>query len=119
MRTNLRFCLATLAAALALVSAPMAWCAPKYKVLHSFTGNDGGGLWSSLVLDGAGNLYGTTSGGGTHYDGTVFELSPQPDGTWKEAVLYNFCSQGGLSLTPFALIEGHPASPPARSRSFF
>lgn len=47
-------------------------------VLYSFTGgNDGGGPESSLVLDSDGNLWGTTSGGGTHNDGTVFKLTPQ------------------------------------------
>jgi hypothetical protein len=33
-------------------------------MLHAFTGGkDGGGLYGGLLLDKAGNLYGTTSGG--------------------------------------------------------
>ena len=51
-------------------------------VLHSFTGADGE-LPNSLIMDGAGNLYGTTLGGGTgsgctyyHGCGTVFKLTP-------------------------------------------
>jgi uncharacterized repeat protein (TIGR03803 family) len=46
----------------------------------------------SLVMDRKGNLYGTTSLGGSGADGggTVFELAS--DGT--ESVLYNFCTQG-------------------------
>ncbi len=107
MRTNLRICLAPLAVALVLALARSAWCAPHYKILHNFgSGDDGAGLWSSMVFDVAGNLYGTTSGGGTHYDGTVFELSPQPDGEWKEVVLYNFCSQGGSDCTDGAAAFG-------------
>jgi uncharacterized repeat protein (TIGR03803 family) len=49
------------------------------KVLHSFRAN-GEGLnpLSDLVQDAAGNLYGTTSGGGAYRLGTVFELTP-----WK------------------------------------
>src|SRR6266446_1354005 len=44
----------------------------------------------SLILDRAGNLYGTTSGGGTSNFGTVFQLSrPQP-GVVIETILYNF-----------------------------
>jgi len=47
-------------------------------VLHSFTftGLDGGGPESGLVLDEAGNLYGTTLWGSTSGDGTVFKLTP-------------------------------------------
>jgi hypothetical protein len=50
----------------ALLFAPGAWTQPKFKVLHNFTGgNDGGGLYSGLVFDGMGNLFGATSGGGS------------------------------------------------------
>jgi len=71
-------------------------------VLHSFgNGKDGAGIFiSGLVFDSAGNLYGTTSGGGTTSRsicpdgcGAVFELSPGPNGQWTEKVLYEFCSQ--------------------------
>jgi uncharacterized repeat protein (TIGR03803 family) len=65
------------------------------KVLHTFTGgNDGGNPLAGLIMDAAGNLYGTTRGGGTNClgCGTVFKLAPTGDGTWKETVLYNFCS---------------------------
>ena len=75
-------------------------------VLHSFgEGTDGaaaGGTGiSALVFDTSGNLYGTsTYGGALSCDGgicctdcgTVFELSPKPDGTWTESVIYNFCT---------------------------
>ncbi len=62
-----------------------------FKVLYSFTGGaDGGGAWSSLVMDNQGNLYGTTSGGGAYGYGTVYELSPNSDGTWSETVLHSF-----------------------------
>lgn len=87
--------------ALLLVLAPSAWCAPKYKVLHAFTGgSDGAGLWGSLVFDGVGNLYGTTSGGGTSNVGTVFELRPNRDGVWQEIILHGFDGQDGKA--PFA-----------------
>jgi len=46
-----------------------------------------------LVVDSAGNLYGTTEYGGNRSNGgVVFELSPGQKG-WKEKVLYTFCSQ--------------------------
>ena len=57
-------------------------------VLYSFRGapNDGAQPASGLVMDGAGNLYGTTLSGGPVSDGTVFKLAP--DGT--ETVLHSF-----------------------------
>jgi uncharacterized repeat protein (TIGR03803 family) len=59
-------------------------------VLHNFNGTDGGRPLSGLVLDAAGNLYGTTSAGGAYSNGTVFELTPGAGGPWTETVLYSF-----------------------------
>jgi uncharacterized repeat protein (TIGR03803 family) len=70
---------------------PSASATPRYKVLHAFgAGKDGTILWGSLTLDGKGNLYGTTAGGGAHGYGTVFQLTPKPDGRWEETILYSF-----------------------------
>ncbi len=43
-------------------------------------------------MDGAGDLYGITQGGGVSGDGTVFELTPPTSqgGAWTETILYNF-----------------------------
>src|SRR5579863_7288615 len=59
-----------------------------YQVLHSFTGGSDGAtpVFVQLLGDSAGNLYGTTSAGGTHNSGTIFRSSA--DGS--ETVLYNF-----------------------------
>ena len=46
------------------------------KVLWSFNGTDGATPGSSLLLDAAGNFYGTTGGGGSSYMGVVFEVNP-------------------------------------------
>ncbi len=71
--------------------------AQSYKVLYSFTypTNDGFVPNGGLIMDDTGNLYGTTSEGGTAGSGTIFELSPNRDGSWSENILYSFCS-GGL-----------------------
>jgi len=67
-------------------------------VLHTFSGGDGANPSSALIFDSEGNLYGTTGNGGSSGGcglggcGTLFELSPQEDGTWSEVVLYSFCS---------------------------
>ncbi|MBA3913198.1 MAG: hypothetical protein H0X25_04960 [Acidobacteriales bacterium] len=53
--------------------------AQTYKILYTFKGGlagDGEMPLSGLVLDPQGNLYGTTLGGGTGGDGTIFKLSP-------------------------------------------
>ena len=61
-------------------------------VLYSFSANgtDGYDPFGSLIPDAAGNLCGTTQYGGAHDVGTVFEFSPQSDGTWTEQILYSF-----------------------------
>jgi uncharacterized repeat protein (TIGR03803 family) len=62
------------------------------KVLHYFGKivNDGQFPLAGMVFDSGGNLYGTTQAGGANRAGTVFELTPQSDGSWTEKVLYNF-----------------------------
>jgi uncharacterized repeat protein (TIGR03803 family) len=45
-------------------------------VLHSFSGLDGAGPYAAVIRDSAGNLYGTTSGGGLHGKGTVYKIAP-------------------------------------------
>jgi uncharacterized repeat protein (TIGR03803 family) len=48
-----------------------------YTVLHTFAGGaDGGNSFANLILDRAGNLYGTAAVGGTRHGGTVFKLAP-------------------------------------------
>jgi uncharacterized repeat protein (TIGR03803 family) len=64
----------------------------KEHVLHSFPASpsDGYNFFAGLALDRSGNVYGTTLQGGRIGAGTVFELSPQQDGHWKETILYDF-----------------------------
>jgi uncharacterized repeat protein (TIGR03803 family) len=60
--------------------------------LHSFgNGSDGREPAAGVVMDGSGNLYGTTFAGGLGHSGTVFELKPAGNGTWAETVIHNFC----------------------------
>jgi uncharacterized repeat protein (TIGR03803 family) len=79
------------------------------KVLYSFNANgtDGYSPEAGLIIDAAGNLYGTTYAGGTSSGcapygcGTVFELTPAAGGGWTETVLHNF-GNGTDGSTPFA-----------------
>jgi uncharacterized repeat protein (TIGR03803 family) len=58
-------------------------------VIFSFAGNDGEYADTDLETDYAGNIYGTTVLGGDFGSGTVFQLSPTPNG-WVHTVLYSF-----------------------------
>jgi uncharacterized repeat protein (TIGR03803 family) len=96
-------------------------------VLYSFTGGeDGSRPMSNLVLDDAGNLYGTAFGSGrissglcSEGCGSVFELSPPstPGGAWTETTLHDFktgyeasidgiAPEGGLVFGPSGSLYG-------------
>ncbi|HKT87163.1 MAG TPA: choice-of-anchor tandem repeat GloVer-containing protein [Candidatus Sulfotelmatobacter sp.] len=60
------------------------------KNLHDFDCTDGYQATGGVIFDSAGNLYGTTSFGGTSNWGVVYELSPNADGSWTETTLHNF-----------------------------
>jgi uncharacterized repeat protein (TIGR03803 family) len=64
------------------------------KVIHNFNGTDGHEPFDSLIIDSAGNLYGTTYAGGANGGGVVFELSPRTGGGWTEKTLHSFTSAG-------------------------
>jgi uncharacterized repeat protein (TIGR03803 family) len=72
------------------------------QVLYSFTGgSDGGVLPYGVVLDGAGNVYGTTYLGGTNNQGVLFQLTTSGSG-WTENVLVNFDNLAGTGPSPLA-----------------
>ncbi len=60
-------------------------------VLYSFgSGTDGANPYAGLITDASGNLYGTTNGGGTNGNGTVFKLTATGNSDYTENVLYSF-----------------------------
>jgi uncharacterized repeat protein (TIGR03803 family) len=64
-------------------------------VLYNFTNTGDGVGPNEVILDPAGNLYGTTAGGGTGCSGSggcavVFQLKPGSNYHWTESVIYNF-----------------------------
>jgi uncharacterized repeat protein (TIGR03803 family) len=92
--------------------------------LHTFGKGDGQTPSGHLAFDAAGNLYGTTQHGGLHNSaGVAYELSPQPDGSWKEKIIHNFGNgtdgtvpYGGLTIDASSFGNGtdgaNPWAPP-------
>jgi uncharacterized repeat protein (TIGR03803 family) len=85
-------------------------------ILYNFTGGaDGNHPGGGVILDGAGNLYGTTIAGGNG-NGVVFGLSPQADGSWKYTLLHTFIGSDGsqpdanLTLGPDGKLYGTAAT---------
>jgi uncharacterized repeat protein (TIGR03803 family) len=70
------------------------------QILYAFGeggSNDGANPQAGMVFDTHGNLFGTTLQGGSSGRGTVFELSPQANGSWTEQVIYQLgTAQNGL-----------------------
>ena len=63
-----------------------------FKTLYAVPGPglSGEGVRGNVVMDAAGNLYGTTYEGGAHARGAVFKLTAQSDGTWMYTSLHDF-----------------------------
>jgi uncharacterized repeat protein (TIGR03803 family) len=69
-------------------------------VLYSFgTGTDGSDPVAGVSFDSAGNLYGTTAGGGSYGYGIVFQLVAAS--AWSENILHNF-QDGNDGGVPYA-----------------
>jgi uncharacterized repeat protein (TIGR03803 family) len=67
-------------------------------VLHNFSaGHDGFGPGGGVVFDPAGNVYGTTPDGGSHSEGTIYEVS-RAARQWHEKVIHAFTggTDGGV-----------------------
>jgi uncharacterized repeat protein (TIGR03803 family) len=77
------------------------------QMLYLFqNGGDGSTPDSLLIIDPAGNLYGTTQFGGSVSCGTVFELSPGTGGEWTEKTLHAFTGPDGCAPTMNLLRDG-------------
>jgi uncharacterized repeat protein (TIGR03803 family) len=72
------------------------------RVLYAFVADSSTGSFpnAALIFDSSGNLFGTTSQGGTSNAGTVFELTPKITGAWGYKVLYSFNSTAGDGTDP-------------------
>jgi uncharacterized repeat protein (TIGR03803 family) len=63
-----------------------------YKLIHSFTGDpDGTHPLAGMIAGSDGNLYGTTTTGGSHNGGSVYKLTT----AGALSIVYNFCAKSG------------------------
>ena len=75
-------------------------------VLYNFQGaDDGANPVGGVVLDQAGNLYGTTFDGGINGGGTVYEMSPSATG-WIFTTIYSFVGGYGGPYNKLTLASG-------------
>jgi uncharacterized repeat protein (TIGR03803 family) len=75
------------------------------EVLYSFGKSADGTIpLAGVTFDASGNLYGTTSAGGTYSYGTVFQLTPSGS-AWAETILHHFAlkSDGGVPYAGLVL----------------
>jgi uncharacterized repeat protein (TIGR03803 family) len=88
-----------------LTHANGAW---RETVLYSFKGGtDGSSPISTLVMDEAGYLYGTTSDGGTSRAcGVIFKLAHNASGGWTETVPYRFPGAPGAGFAYNGMVAG-------------
>jgi len=77
----------------------------QYHVIHDFGDGEGFGInpAGGVVVDGAGNLYGTTSAGTNINQGSLFELSPDGLGNWIGKMLHKFHTTAGRPYAPLIL----------------
>ena len=83
------FSISALAVTAAFVLSVASAAAVTTDVILSFEEDEGEYADTDLETDSAGNIYGTTVLGGDFGSGTVFQLSPTPNG-WVHTVLYSF-----------------------------
>lgn len=75
-----------------------------FDVLYPFTGGFFNGPSGGLIMDGAGNLYGTTFSDGEYRNGNVFKLTPSGSG-WAYTSLHDFTGavDGGVPAAALVL----------------
>lgn len=76
------------------------------RVVESYKAVDGAGAAAPPTLAAGGKIYGTTSADGVYGDGTVFELLPGEQGTFKEVVIHNFNGKDGSDPTAGVVLDG-------------
>jgi uncharacterized repeat protein (TIGR03803 family) len=82
-------------------------------VLHTFTGGADGSIpYSGVIIDSAGNLYGSATSGGNVTTcknaggcGVIFKLTREAGGKWRETIIHEFtgAADGSIPASPLLL----------------
>jgi uncharacterized repeat protein (TIGR03803 family) len=72
----------------------------QHHIIHKFGGGQGVFPDGGVILDSAGNLYGTTIAGSNLGQGVLFELSPDGRGSWTGKVLHKFHDSASRPASP-------------------
>jgi len=89
-----KLALSLLALTLLVTSA----CAQTFSLFYAFHFTDGSAPNGGLILDSAGNFYGTTQFGGSSNRGIIFKLRS----TGQQTVLYTFTGSTDGGIPPLA-----------------
>jgi uncharacterized repeat protein (TIGR03803 family) len=110
VQPSLRAAIAALAILFLLTAAALGAQAQTFSVIHYFSGGvDGLAPAGQLTMDKAGNLYGTTSVGGTSHLGNVFKMSRRSSG-WTITPLYSFSGGSDGSNPEYGVVFGPDGS---------
>ena len=71
------------------------------QIIYHFEQGPGFDPYAGMISDSAGNLYGTTVGGGTYDYGTVYKLTQQ-NGAWSQSTMYDFTPSPDFGAWPQA-----------------
>lgn len=75
------------------------------QVLYPFTGGaDGYFSTTGVVMDPSGNLYGVTNFGGSSFDGTIYELTPNGSGGYTYNLIHSFENSEGNGFANNSLL---------------
>jgi uncharacterized repeat protein (TIGR03803 family) len=78
-------------------------------ILYNFTADAalGNGPGGGVILDKAGNIYGTTMNGGFNDNGVVYELARGANGKWTYIVLHTFMNTDGTTPDSNLTFDAH------------
>ncbi|MBU6296225.1 MAG: PEP-CTERM sorting domain-containing protein [Planctomycetes bacterium] len=75
-----------------------------YSSLFDFNGTNGSTPQAGVIIDSAGNIFGTTAGGGANGRGTVYRLSDNGAGGYAHTILFNFTNTPATGRAPAATL---------------
>src|SRR5579872_1125347 len=90
-RNSIRIAAVMISVAILVGNSSLATAQQETVLLNfNLSGTTGAFPQTSLILDAAGNLYGTAVSGGSYNGGTAFEMTRNQDGSWSQTIVHAF-----------------------------